>query len=173
MNNEELVIVKVDKAQTKNGDWFWRVETDKGKYTTFDKTIARLLYNAVDGSVNAQITSKGGFKSIVGVEIEKQPKIKEYQETKPIKTANEVQPRKGFDEMRQEGIALASENKLKSIAVGYSTQLYTAEMQVLTAKAENLEQAKKIIGETREKIVETANALYNLICDLQREEPKE
>jgi hypothetical protein len=170
MNSERLEIVQVDKAQTKNGDWFWRVETDKGKYTTFDKTIARILYNAVDGSVNAQITSKGGFKSIVGVEIEKQPKIKEYQETKPIKTANEVQPRKGFDEMRQEGIALASENKLKSIAVGYATQLYTAEMQVLTEKAKDLEEAKKIIDESRERISETANALYNLICSLPLED---
>jgi hypothetical protein len=163
MNSERLEIVQVDKAQTKNGDWFWRVETDKGKYTTFDKTIARLLYNAVDKTVNAQITSKAGFKSIVGVEIE------EHQETKkPMKTADE--PRKGFEELKQEGIALASENKLKSIAVGYATQLYTAEMQVLTEKAKDLEEAKKIIDESRERISETANALYNLICSLPLED---
>jgi len=173
MNSERLEIIQVDKAQTKNGDWFWRVETDKGKYTTFDKTIARILYNAIDKTVTAQITTKAGFKSIVEAEIEEHQEKSNRADQKPIKTADQVQPRKGFDEMRQEGIALASENKLRSISVGYATQLYTAEMQVLTAKAKDLIEAQKIIDTARERISDTANALYNLICSLPLEKEEE
>jgi hypothetical protein len=57
----------------------------------------------------------------------------------------------------------ASDNKVKSICVGYATQICNAEIEVLVPKCKDLAEARKLCTERRSEIFEMASALFELI----------